>query len=228
MSNDHNAPPFNPLPPVVLALAIVIGGVELVLQLADRGLIGGAQGVGLRIDLLNRFAFSPPMFDRMVETGDVSAPALLRLVSYAFVHLGFAHVLFVLVFLLALGKMVGEVFHPAALLAIFFGSAIVGALAYGLILDDPAALVGGYPAVYGLIGAYTFLLRIGLTRTGGDPNRAFTLIGFLLGIQLLFGALFGGSNDWVAEVAGFVTGFALSHVVCPGGWRRLRDRMRNR
>lgn len=86
----------------------------------------------------------------------------------------------------------------------------------------------GYPAVYGLIGAFTFLLWVRLAGTGTNQYRAFTLIGFLLGIQLVFGLLFGGGNDWVADVAGFATGFGLSFFVSPGGWGRVRAKLRHR
>jgi len=54
------------------------------------------------------------------------------------------------------------------------------------------------------------------------------LIGFLMGIQLVFGLLFGGNRDWVADLAGFVAGFGLSFVVSPGGWGRVVDRLRRR
>jgi membrane associated rhomboid family serine protease len=57
--------------------------------------------------------------------------------------------------------------------------------------------------------------------------RAFTLIAFLMGIQLVFGILFGGSPDWIADLAGFVFGFALSFAVSPGGFARLREKLRH-
>ncbi|SFP88057.1 rhomboid family intramembrane serine protease [Tranquillimonas alkanivorans] len=228
MSSDYRAAPFNPLPPMVTALAAAMVLVELIFQAGARGLAGGPQAVGWRIDALNRFAFSPDLFERMAMTGQWPLDQVARLVTYPFVHLDFTHVLFVVVFLLALGKMVAEVFHPAAFLAVFFGSAISGALVYTLALDDPTALIGGFPAVYGLIGAYTFLLWVGLGAMGENRMRAFTLIGFLLGIQLLFGLLFGASNQWVAELAGFATGFGLSFVVSPGGWSRAVAKLRQR
>ena len=69
----------------------------------------------------------------------------------------------------------------------------------------------------------------GETRLGqqGAPQiRAFTLIGFLLFIQLVFGLLFGSGQDWVAEVAGFATGFLMSFLVSPGGWSRALARLK--
>ena len=49
-----------------------------------------------------------------------------------------------------------------------------------------------------------------------------------MGIQLVFGLLFGGGQDWVADLAGFVAGFGLSFLVSPGGRARVVDRLRQR
>ena len=104
----------------------------------------------------------------------------------------------------------------------------------------PAALRPGYaPADHGVgivhlgLGAFhkahqAALTDLALAATGGDRYHAFSLIGFLLGIQLLFSVLFGGSRDWVADIAGFGAGFVLSFLVSPGGWGRVRQRIRHR
>ena len=60
---------------------------------------------------------------------------------------------------------------------------------------------------------------------GAQQGRAFTLIAFLMGIQLLFGLVFGGQKDWVADLAGFATGFGLSFFLAPGGWARMRGKI---
>jgi len=226
--SHYNEPPVNPLPPVVLALAAVIFGIEVAFQLGARGIVGGPDAVGWRLAAITKYSFVGDVLDQMVAQNVWPWQHVMRFVTYPFVHANFTHALFVLVFLLALGKMVGEIFAAWAVLVVFFGSAIMGALVYGLLLNDPYPLIGGYPAVYGLIGAFTLLLWVKLAITGGPQARAFTLIGFLMGIQLVFGLLFGGGRDWVADLAGFVTGFGLSFVVSPGGWGRVVNRLRQR
>jgi len=228
MQTDHNAPPLNPLPWVVWLLALPIIAMEVVIGLAGYGIIGGASGIGWRMQAIDRFAFSPDFMRRMIEASYYPPEHLLRLIAYPLVHVNFTHALFVLVFLLALGKMVGEIFKPWAVLVIFFGASIAGALSFTLLPMIHSPLIGGYPAVYGLIGAFTFLLWTRLAGTGSSQYRAFSLIGFLMGIQLLFGVIFGGGWNWVAELAGFFTGFLLSFVVSPGGWGRVRAKLRQR
>jgi membrane associated rhomboid family serine protease len=225
---DPNAPPLNPLPMIVWVLALPIIAMEVVLGLGGSGILGGMEGAGWRLQALERFVFSPPLMRHMIETGVYPAADVARLVTYVFVHGGTTHVLFVVVILLALGKMVGEVFRWWAVVAVFFASAVAGALAFMAVPGNDAPLFGGYPAVYGLIGAFTFLLWVNLAAVGANKYRAFTFIGFLLGIQLLFGVLFGGGYEWVADLAGFACGFLLSFVVSPGGWGRVLAKMRQR
>jgi membrane associated rhomboid family serine protease len=228
MTRDLNAAPLNPLPPVVWLLVLPIVAMEVVVSLGAQGLAGGPQGVGWRLDAIQRFAFAPEYLRQMYAQNLWPLDGLTRLVTYPFVHGNFTHALFVVVILLAMGKMVGEVFRWWALLLIFFASAIIGALAYTLVPGLQAPLFGGYPPVYGLIGGFTFLLWVKLAAVGANQYRAFTLIGFLLGIQMLFGLVFGGGWEWVADLAGFASGFLLSFVVSPGGWARVRAKIRQR
>ncbi|MEC8629527.1 MAG: rhomboid family intramembrane serine protease [Pseudomonadota bacterium] len=223
---DLNEAPINPLPPVVWALVVPMAMAELMFNLGARGLIGGAGAVGWRLAAIQDFAFSAEALRWMVETGRYPVELLWRFVTYPFVHAQLSQAVFAIVFILALGKMVGEIFRAWAVLAVFFGSSIFGAIMYTVLVPNPILLVGAFPGAYGLIGAYSFLLWVTLGARGLNQAGAFTLIGFLMGLQLLFGALFGSSPDWVAELFGFVAGFALSFLVSPGGWSRLMAKMR--
>ncbi|HBD90413.1 MAG: rhomboid family intramembrane serine protease [Rhodobacteraceae bacterium GWE1_64_9] len=228
MYKDLNAAPINPLPWVVWLICLPVIAMEVVLSAGGSGLVGGPGAIGWRLEALQRLAFSPDMLRLMVSEGVWPMDGLVRLVGYVFVHGSATHAIFVVVMLLALGKMVGEIFRWWAVLLVFFGSAVVGALVYAAVPFTQYGLVGGYPAVYGLIGAFTFLIWVRLAGTGTNQWRAFTMIGFLLVAQLLFGLLFGGSTEWVADIAGFGTGFLLSFVVSPGGFARVKARLRER
>lgn len=227
---DRNAPPLNPLPPVVWLLAAPLIAMEVVVGLGASGLAGGAEGIGWRSDAIQRFAFAPDFLRRMWEAGQWPLDGLMRLVTYPLVQIEVTQTVFVVVFLLALGKFVGEIFRAWAVVAVVIGSSIGAAVIYTAVPWMQSALIGAWPPVYGLIGAFTYILWAGLGRRGSQagPLGAFSLIGMLLGVQLLFGALFGSGTQWVAEVAGFAVGFALSFVVSPGGIDRLRAMMRQR
>lgn len=226
--DNHNVSPFNALPPVVVALAVVIAGLELMFQLATAGFLGGQGGVGWRLAAMQDYAVLDQVADWMLANGRFPPEELLRFLTYPLIHGGFVHAAFVVVFILAIGKMVAEVFSPMAFVAVFWVSAIVGALVYVLLLDSPYPLVGGYPGVYGLIGAFTFLMWVDAARRGDNRMRAFGLIGALLAIQILFGVIQGDFGNVVADLSGFVAGFLMSFIVSPGGWRRAVDRLRQR
>lgn len=227
--DDRNAPPLNPLPVVIWVLALPMIAMEVVLNAAAAGLVGGPAGIGWRLQAVERFAFVPDLMRRMIEVGSYPPEALLRLISYPLVHASATHALFAVVILLALGKMVGEVFRWWGVLVVYFGATVVGALVYTLVLPGVRVpLIGAYPGDYGLIGAFTFLMWVDLTAVGANKFRAFSMIGFLMGIQLIFGLLFGGGYEWVADLAGFGAGFMLSFVVSPGGFGRVLGKIRQR
>lgn len=228
VSDPYNESAVNPLPPVVVALFLVIVGIEVVLSLGARGIVGGPGAIGWRVGLLERFAFSAEIFAWMRETGRWPVEHVLRMFSYPFVHASFTHAVFAGVMLLALGKMVGEAMGSLAVVVIFFASAAGGALIYALTAGSPTPLVGAFPAVYGLIGGFTYLLWLRLGQLGENQVRAFSLIGMLLFIQLIFGLLFGANAEWIADIAGFAVGFLSSIILVPGGWTKLLNRMRQR
>ncbi len=234
MSSQKNHRPVNPVSPVVVVMFLVMLGIEALLNLGNQGMIGGPSAVGWRLAALTDYGFSGALFDWMVENNRWSPDLLMRFVTYLFVHASFVHMIVGGVMLLALGKFVGEVFSGWAVAVVFLGSGAGGALIWGLVLDDPRPLIGAFPGVYGLVGAFSFILWLKLGESGENQYRAFTLIGFLMFIQLVFGLYFsflgGGANaptDWLADLGGFAFGFLLSFVVSPGGFSRLRAKLRH-
>ncbi|MCF7699407.1 rhomboid family intramembrane serine protease [Loktanella sp. M215] len=230
MSDDHTPfeSPFNAIPPVVLILVVAVMAIELTLSAGATGLVGGPGAIGWRLAALQDYAFSPAVLDYVWSGSDRSPDLLMRFVTYAFVHGSFTDALFGAALLLALGKFVGDVFAPVATVAVFVLGTVAGALAFGLFVGGTMPLFGVWPAVYGLIGAFTYILWLRLGAAGQNQVAAFRLIGFLLGLQLVFGLLFGSSPIWIAELAGFAVGFAASTVLAPGGWSALLVRLRQR
>ena len=228
MQDPDFEPPVNPLPPVVILTFLAIAGVEAGLSLGEGGIIGGPGAIGWRLGLIRDYGFSDQIFDWMLGNGQWPLAEVMRVFTYPFIHLGFTHSLFAMVLLLALGKMVAEVMGPLTFAVIFVLSGAGGAAIYGLLLDDPMWLVGAYPSAYGLIGGYTFVMWRQLAGTGAQQYRAFTLIAFLMGIQLVWGVFFEVGTQWVAEFIGFILGFALCFVMAPGEWGRIVDTLRRR
>ncbi len=220
--------PVNPLPLTVVALVAAMAIVEGAFALGARGLIGGPGAVGWRAAAIQDFGFSNRAVGWMLENGVLRADYLMRFFTYPFVHASFTQMIFAAVLTLALGKFVGERMPQWAVLVLFFASAALGALVFALIVPDGPGLVGAFPGVYGLIGGFTCLLWLRLGEVGAPQYRAFSLIGLLLGLQLVFGLVFGSGLTWVADLGGFVCGFFVSFLLVPGGWARLRAKIRHR
>lgn len=225
--SDYESP-VNPIPPLVLALFVIMAGIEVVFQLGTRGIMGGAQGVGWRAEAIMDYGFQGQFPSYMIETGTWRPEYLLRFVSYPFVSGSFTQAAFAGVMLLALGKFVGEVMAPLSVFVLFVLCTIGGALAMWGLAQPDAWLFGAFPPVYGLIGAFTYLLWVRLGAMGGPQIRAFQLIAMLAGIQLVFGLLFGFAQDWPGDLGGFVTGLFLAPVLAPGGFTALLEKLRRR
>lgn len=230
MMDPRNQSPFNTLPPVVVALAVIVIGIELMFQAGTAGFIGGREAVGWRLNALRDWAVIDSVWAWMWENQTFPLRQTARVLVYPFLHGSMVHAAFVAVFVLALGNAVSPVYPNIRVLLIFFGASIGGALIFLILLDAPSPLFGGYPGAYGLIGAFTYLTQRGLTRA--DPEKAFLLIGFLLAIQPVFGVVtsrgFGWLPDWSADLGGAATGYALAVLLFPGAIARLRDRLRQR
>ena len=229
---DPNADksPFNELPPVIVALALAIALIEVALQLGAKGFIGGPAAVGWRVEAIQTFGFFDSVFEFMRQTGTYDLNTVMRFVTYTFVHLALTHAIFAIVLILAIGKAVAEIFHPASVLAVYFLSAIMGVLAYGVFFDSPVQIVGAYPAVYGLLGAFTWMLWLKAGATGDSRVNAFRLAGLLFAFQLVYQifaliaydqSFAATSSQWVGRLVGFITGFLLSFVLAPDGRARI-------
>lgn len=219
---DPSASPVNPMSPIVAIVGILILATEAVLQAGEHGLVGGPQAIGWRVALIQQFGFFDPVFQNMLENHRYELGNLQRLVTYPVVHVSLGHSIFGAALFLALGKKVAEEFGGLAIAILAVSGTIVGAVAFGLLTTTNVPLVGVYPAVYALLGAYTWILWLTFDHRGRAQFAAFRLVAFLIGMQLLWQFLIGGPMDWIAYLGGFVTGFGLSFVIGPDAGKRVR------
>lgn len=224
-----NQAPVNPIPAPVLFIFLTILGIEAIFFLGQNG-FGGPYAIGWRVNAIRDYGFSPQVMEYLLR-GQWDFDLVKRLVTYPFVHGSQIHAVFAAVLWIALGKFVGDAIGGRAVLIISLAAVIGAALVYGYVghlMGWTAPLFGSYPMDYGMIGAFTYVNWVWLGRSGGNKMQAFRLIGMLMGLQLVFGVAFGGDTTWVADVAGFLIGGAITPLVVPGGWSAFVARMRNR
>ena len=81
--------PVNTIPPAAIAMALLIIGVEIVFSAAGAGFVGGAEGIGWRLSALQEYAYSPLVWDAIIERNEYSFDLFKRFVTYAFVNSNF-------------------------------------------------------------------------------------------------------------------------------------------
>ncbi len=221
MDQNRPQPILNPMPSVIMGLFVFIAGIEVIFVLGNMGILGDASAIGWRNAAVSDYALTPAVLGWMLEQGQYPTELLVRFVSYSFVNASTVGAGVAIALLLAMGRMVGQVFAEWAILVIYFLSTIAGALAFSVFAPDTQWLFGSFVGIYGLIGAYSFLNWVALRAGQGPQAQAFTLIAMLMGVQLVFGMLFGSNATWIADLAAFVVGFGVSFFVAPGGLRRI-------
>ena len=213
------------MPPVVIALFAVIGVVELWFTLGPN-FVSGTGTVAWRMQAIERFGVNPQVVQWMIENKHYPLDHLARFVSFSFIHSSMLNTAVSCALFLAMGKMVGTAFPAIAILVFFIGSAFVGAMVFSFAAPDGGWLFGSFTGTYGLIGAYTFMMWFTLRVHKAPQGRAFHLIAFLMGIQLLFGMILGENSTWIADLFGFLTGFILSFFFIPGGLSHVLEMLR--
>ena len=229
--NANSTAVINPLPRVIVVLVSAMVLPELVLQLADRGYVGGPEGIGWRTEAIREFGFFDSIFEYMRQTMTFDWNTLHRFVTYPFVNFNLMNMAFGAVLTLALGKGVAEYFRWWAVLAVFFAAAIVAALTMGVFLNEGYPIIGAQGPMFGLIGAYTWMLWLKAGRNRRQQVKAFQIVAFLTFISLIFFFFFNAGYFWVGQLAGFATGFGLSFVLAPDGPARVKgwiNRLRQR
>ncbi|MGV6840027.1 MAG: rhomboid family intramembrane serine protease [Planktomarina sp.] len=217
-------PAINPLPAAVIVLFLPVVGMELYFAGANMGLWGRGNA---RLDMVRQLAVLPEAVHMNWNLGRWNID-LSRLVLYPFVHASTLSATFGAVFILALGKFVGDAMGNRTVIITFFSAAIFGALAYVFLTPDTYPLFGAYPAAYGLIGAFTYVRFAQAEGLGAQQMMAFQLLAILMAINLIFALVTGGPDLWVAELAGALAGFLTAAALRPGGIPHLIAKMRRR
>jgi len=141
------------------------------------------------------------LFD--LDAKAVSEGQIWRLLTYAFLHGSFIHILFNMLFLWWFGTDVEDLYGPVEFLTFYLASAVVGALAY---VAAWAAGVGSANPVIGASGAVMAVMVVCATHY---PSRVIWVFMFLP-IPIWFFVLFELMRDWVTFATGARTTTAVS------------------
>lgn len=216
MHDDSRPTPImNPLPWAVWLLVLGIAGVELVLWAGAHGLVNWAGSAGWRAQALVAFGISPGLQGWMWDTQHFPAEGLWRYMAYGFVHLGPMQALLVVVITAALGKACAERLGSARVLVMLLAAQAAGGVAFGLVADPGAWLIGGYPMIFALAGAYAALM---------GTRQAVILVAVLVMGRLVLSFMAGGGPDWLADLVALAVAAVLARGLDGPILARLRRR----
>ncbi|MBR5160986.1 MAG: rhomboid family intramembrane serine protease [Thermoguttaceae bacterium] len=143
----------------------------------------------------------------------VAAGEWFRIITSAFVHIGFIHILFNMVILWQIGHVVERLYGNLLFLVVYLGSAVAGSL-MSLTMNPLVISAGASGAIFGLFGA---LLAYMLRRHGAIPKHmvrrirndaiAFVVFNLIYGMQ-------AGIDNW-CHLGGLLGGFFLGVIVAP-------------
>lgn len=208
-----------------LVLALLLGAnilPELVLQLADRGilLVTGLRWVS--------FAFGAFQPDLLTGPGPAfGLQPLTMFVTYGFLHTGFSHLLINMMGLIWLGRLI-LAYRTSETFVIFYLMSMIGAAElFALIGSSGATVVGASGALFGLLGVY--VTDAGFFASAKPREEEPGLQFFRLSVATVAIALsdmasqsvIGGPTAWQAHAGGFLTG-AVCALVLPPRYRAGR------
>ncbi len=153
-----------------------------------------------------------------VNTG---LPPVLTLLTSLFVHAGWMHLLFNMMFLAFVGQQVEWVLGPRRLVLLYLAGGVVGGLGEAVTRPESTVpVIGASGAVAAVFAAYATLFArrraqpqrvMGFHLSGGLINAlqlALVWIGLQLATALAFNGPDGGIAIW-AHIGGFITGLVL-------------------
>ena len=205
---NKREPFFNNVPPGVLILGGVIGGIELFLQIF---------GLEWRSAAFLFLAFFPLDFGAPYKEL-FFAQNFVMFFSYSFLHGNFFHMIINVAILFALGKQIEERVGMINFILIFVSTAITGAVAYQILASgNPAPMVGASGGVFGFFGFLKgkelfFRLKNHLTILP-FLNLVFGLVVLHIVLIILHPSIIPFQIGWHGHLGGFVFGVLLAGVI---------------
>jgi len=234
--------PRRPVHPMLWFMVAAMIGIETLFWAVESGLTGPTLSRWAVIKLL---AFHDPIFDLALWHGVISIQLIWSVLTYAFLHGGWLHLLMNMAAFLGLGHAITRVAGIQATLAIFLVSAVTGSVVFGLIEAQEIGglafsesilgkfagltfvnleavgtpLVGASGVVFGYLGILTAWQEQSLRYRGLPRTQIWQRLLGLVAINALLDFGLSGMLAWEAHLGGFIGGWLMASVYRPLAWR---------
>ncbi len=149
-------------------------------------------------------------------------PDQLPLITYAFLHAGWLHLLTNMLFLFVFGDNIEDALGHWRYFLFYIGAAVLAALAHLVMnMDSSAPLIGASGAVAGVLGAYVVLYPHARVFVLARiiipiplPVPAFWFLGFWIATQMFYAFFASGEPvAWWAHLGGVSSGILLALIL---------------
>ena len=206
---DSKQPIFHPKAAEAAEAAPVLALI-IVMLLIHAWVAFSGQGTGHAF--YKKMAFVPQQF--------WEGSGLERLLSYAFLHVNWVHVMMNTLLIFLLGNRNWRFMGTARFLVFFLVTAAAGAIAFAVTRPETTAqLVGASGAAYGLLGSFLRYRYRVLTLRGHDMRMtAAVSVGMVVLIEAVLGYMsfdvlsgtVGRAAAWEAHIGGFLVGWIIT------------------
>lgn len=207
---------MNRFPLSLIILIVCCGLPEAIISGADLGLWGSGQWRQMAYDW---GGFWPGLLDNWQP--NYAAQPYTMFLSYAFLHGGFLHLGMNMITLWSLGLAVIDRVGQLRFFMLYAGTALGGAVGYGLLADGVQPMVGASGALFGLAGAlmaWGYVDRFVAREALWPIARGGAL---LIAINLAMFWALDGQLAWQTHLGGFIAGWVLAMLIDPRS--RARD-----
>lgn len=200
--------PSKPLPRRLLILVGGIAAIEILLSLADRGIVFGPS---LRGHAYVLGAFWADLL-RGAEPVYPGQPVAMFL-THALLHGGFLHMAMNLAVLAGLGRFASDRYGPGSILPVFLLSAVAGGAAFGALSASPIPMVGASGAVFGFLGVWIVADWRRLRQLRLPVRPVVVRVLTLAALNAVFYIGLSGMLAWEAHLGGFLAGLLCAFVL---------------
>lgn len=194
---------------IVLCIIFLCVLIELILQMADWGLISQ---VRLRQIAYEYGGFWRGLLDNWNSNYDVQPYAMF--LSYGFLHSGFAHLVINMMTLWSLGQAVVRRVGGVGFSVIYAFSLLGGACFFALIAPD-LLMIGASGALFGLAGALLSWMYVDRFNFGQGLLPVAQAVVLLILLNLLLFWAMDGQLAWQTHLGGFIAGWVAALLVDP-------------
>ncbi len=191
--------------PVTLTILTICVLVEVVLQLADAGLLDAPR---LRQTVYEYAGFWPGLL-RDWQPNYPAQPFLMFL-TYGFLHGGLVHLAVNMLTLVSLGGATAQRVGSTRYVAIYLISVLGGAVGYGALATGLIPMVGASGALFGLAGAVVAWEASDRHRLGEPMGPVYRMIAILAGLNLVLWWAMDGHLAWETHLGGFLAGASVA------------------